>query len=74
MTCCAVSSKLSCCLSGMLIYGATGEMPVMTDEEAGDYLPELKHIPITGKYHFEYVAHPMPPPCSLNRIHIELIS
>ena len=49
-------------------------MPVMTDEEAEDYLPELKHIPITGKYHFEYVAHPMPTGYSSDRIGIELIS
>ena len=49
-------------------------MPVMTDEEAEDYLPELKHIPITGKYHFEYVAHPMPTPCYVDRVDVELIS
>ncbi|USW58676.1 Putative mycotoxin biosynthesis protein UstYa [Septoria linicola] len=30
-----------------------GEFPSMTDEEASDFLPELKRIPMTDLYHFE---------------------
>lgn len=52
----------------MLTLQPAGEMPVMTKEEAGDYLPELKHTPIPGKYHFEYVSLSMKTPCSFSRI------
>lgn len=30
-----------------------GEFPVMTDEEAAPYEPELKRIPMTDEFHFE---------------------
>jgi hypothetical protein len=36
------------------VLDSVGEFPVMTDEEAAPYIPELKKLRISSQYHFEW--------------------